>query len=271
MSDETKQYIYVLGLTTEKPISLGGSATLEATECHPNEDTVKAMTLDKQQTLYDFGIAAASLWLVDAQIVVEDEDPTALAAKTWNSLTSLYFLGALVGASVRPCIQSNVPAQALSPAGRMHALSLPTGILPPKKVTIRANECSNLERQVAAGMNMLNDELFSRAAHALWSNKWIPNSASRMAILWGGIESLFGMQSELSFRLSYEIAMFLDLGIDGYKRIKKLYNQRSKAVHSRNQIKAEDLESSEALLRALVIRCIELQALPDEDLLLFRR
>lgn len=267
---ETTQFIYSIGLSPERPISFDDSTVFEPVNCLPNEDVVKSMTFDKQETLYDFGIAAAYLWLVDAQVVVKDEDAKELAIRTWNALTSLYYLSGLSDADICPCIQCTTSAAELNEEGRMHALPTANCGLPKKRIKLDAERCALLEKQVANGMSMINDKIFYRAAHALWSYKWISADTSQMAIIWSGIEALFGVQSELSFRLSYEASVFLDLGIDGFKQIKKLYTERSKAVHSRSPISSKAVSESAELLRSLIIKCSELKCLPSEEALLFR-
>ena len=241
----------------------------EATECIPSEDVVAAMTYEKNGTLYDYGICSAFLWLTDSQIVISGKDPRVLSIRTWNSLTPLFYLSALANADVRPFAQSSVPANNLSPNGRMHAIPMSGYSIPSPAIKLSKDECIVLEKRVSEGMQMINDGLFHKAAQALWSYKWVAHPASQMAILWGGIESLLGVQNELSFRLSYEIALFLGLGQDGYKKIKKLYNERSKAVHAREQVPSELLVASADLLKKLLIRCGELRELPDEKKLLF--
>lgn len=67
---EDTQFVYCLGLSPETPITLGESITLEATKCSPQEEAVKAMTLEKQGSLYGFGIAAALLWMTESQIII---------------------------------------------------------------------------------------------------------------------------------------------------------------------------------------------------------
>lgn len=266
---EDTQYIYSVGLIPESPISLGTSIAFEAVECVPSEDIVAVMTYGKGGTLYDYGICSAFLWLTDSQIVVHEEDPRTLAIQTWNSLTPLFYLSALANADIRPFAQSSVPANALSPEGRLHAIPLSGYGVPSSVVKLSKEECAVLEKRVSEGMQMINDGLFHRAAQALWSYRWTAHPASQMAILWSGIESLLGVQTELSFRLSYEIALFLNLDQEEYKRIKKLYNERSRAVHSRSQVSSELLAASANLLKKLLVRCGELGELPNEDKLLF--
>ena len=243
--------------------------TFEATKCTPSKDIVAAMTYEKRGTLYDYGICSAFLWLTDAQIVIHEEDPRALVIQTWNSLTPLLYLSALANANILPFAQSSVPVDALSPEGRLHAIPLSGCEAPSSAIKLSKKDCNVLQKRVSEGMKMINDELFHKAAQALWSYKWVAHPASQMAILWSGIESLFGVQTELSFRLSYEMALFLNLGQDGYKRIKKLYNGRSKAIHAREQVSPELLKASADLLKELLIRCGELGELPNESKLLF--
>lgn len=267
--NEDIQYIYSVGLSPQIPISLGESMIFEATKCSPSKDIVAAMTYEKSGTLYDYGICSAFLWLTDAQIIVHEEEPRVLAIQTWNSLTPLFYLSALADANILPFAQSSVSADALSPEGRLHAIPLSGYEIPFSVIRLSKEDCIVLQKRVSEGMKMLDDELFHKAAQALWSYKWVAHPASQMAILWGGIESLFGVQTELSFRLSYEIALFLNLGQDGYKRIKKLYNGRSKAIHAREQVSSELLKASADLLKELLIRCGELGELPNENKLLF--
>lgn len=269
MAGETEQYIYTIGIQPEAPIRLDEFAVFESTECQPNEDVVKSMTFDKGCSLYDFGIAASHLWLVDGQVKIEDSNPANLAEKTWNSLTPLFYLSGLVDADILAPLQSSVPANKLTPSGRLHAINSANLCLPSKVVSLTKEQCITCEEQLAAGLALMENDSFRQAAHALWSCKWIPAPASQMAIIWSGIESLFGIKSELTFRISYEAAVLLDIGLEGYKKIKKLYNERSRAVHSNSQIDNSIVQESAELLRSLVLKCSILGSLPKEEALLF--
>lgn len=85
-----------------------------------------------------------------------------------------------------------------------------------------------------------------------------------VARLWSGIEALFGLKSELVFRLSLLVAAVLDERGDArekrYKWTRKLYDQRSKAVHG-SEMSADALRDamngSYTLLRALMLKVIE--------------
>lgn len=63
------------------------------------------------------------------------------------------------------------------------------------------------------------------------------------ASLWSGIEALFGVQQELSFRIALYVAAFVEPRGQGrfelYRHVKKLYGARSKAVHGAKMTDAE--------------------------------
>ena len=96
-------------------------------------------------------------------------------------------------------------------------------------------------------------------------------------MIWAGIEALFGIQQELSFRLSLYIAKFLagngpsDETRNLFEDVKRMYGIRSKAVHG-SKIKSDENESvtdSSRLLHRLIKKCVELDALPDIYSLIF--
>jgi hypothetical protein len=93
------------------------------------------------------------------------------------------------------------------------------------------------------------------------SNDWRYCKDTRIAIsrLWAGIECLFGVSSELVFRLSLMCACVLfPRGAERrecFHRVKKLYGIRSKAVHGdsiSSERLADGLNSSFCLLRDLL-------------------
>lgn len=91
----------------------------------------------------------------------------------------------------------------------------------------------------------------------------------RVAALWSGIESIFGIQSELRFRLAAEIAAFLEpRGIERislHNKIKQLYDFRSKAVHGSkidDTLIENHISEVQSLLRRILIKCIDDQHIP---------
>lgn len=92
---------------------------------------------------------------------------------------------------------------------------------------------------------------------------WQYASEPRMAIaqLWSGIEGLFGISSELVYRISLLIASLLEeRGIarqDRFNQVRKLYGARSKAVHGEeladDKLNKAMLESFDILNKLLLI------------------
>lgn len=95
---------------------------------------------------------------------------------------------------------------------------------------------------------------------------WRFAKEQRIAIgrLWAGIEALFGISSELVYRISLLSASLLEpRGMDRklrFEGIKRLYSLRSKAVHGeamKAEAVAEALAGSFELLRALLLLTVE--------------
>jgi hypothetical protein len=112
------------------------------------------------------------------------------------------------------------------------------------------------------GFNSLaaSSERFRFALEA--ANDWRYTKDARTAIsrLWAGIESLFGISSELVFRLSLMAASVLQprgsKRRDCFHHVKRLYGVRSKAVHGdkiSDERLAEGLDGSFCLLRDLLL------------------
>ena len=73
--------------------------------------------------------------------------------------------------------------------------------------------------------------------HAMASYRWHSVPRVQLAILWSGIESLFNVNAEVSFRISLYIANFLSDDSEQadkiFKKVKKLYSACSTAVHDK--------------------------------------
>lgn len=92
---------------------------------------------------------------------------------------------------------------------------------------------------------------------------WQYASAPRMAIaqLWSGIEALFGISSEVVYRISLQVASLLEeRGVarqDRFKEVRKLYGVRSKAVHgeelSDDKLNKAMVESFDILNKLLLV------------------
>jgi hypothetical protein len=100
---------------------------------------------------------------------------------------------------------------------------------------------------------------FRLAVHAFCNHNHTDDTRIMAATLWSGIEALFGIQHELRFRLAAFVAAVLEprgeARRDLYKRLKRMYDIRSKAVHG-SQMEAADLDAHVLETRRLVSRLL---------------
>jgi hypothetical protein len=83
-------------------------------------------------------------------------------------------------------------------------------------------------------LRLVNDPKFQNAMQALTSFHCIPYASMCLLVAWSGLEALFGVDQEISFRLSLYIANFLKSGADRYLEFEKLrrsYDDRSRVPH----------------------------------------
>lgn len=86
---------------------------------------------------------------------------------------------------------------------------------------------------------------------------------------------LFGVDQEISFRLSLYISNFLKSGVDRYSEFEKLrrsYDDRSRVAHgAATKAKAIDENAvyTRDVLRACLARCIEINSFPNTKQLIF--
>lgn len=133
-----------------------------------------------------------------------------------------------------------------------------------------------LEKYYKTAYKLLEKDSFQTAVHTMASYRWHSVPRVQLAVIWSGIESLFNVNTEVSFRISLYIANFLGeneaQAQQIFKQVRKMYSSRSSAVHG-NKTK-DNLESaveeSANLLTRILRRCAELNKLPDVDNLAFR-
>lgn len=133
-----------------------------------------------------------------------------------------------------------------------------------------------LEKYYKTAYKLLEKDSFQTAVHTMASYRWHSVPRVQLAVIWSGIESLFNVNTEVSFRISLYIANFLGeneaQAQQTFKQVRKMYSSRSSAVHG-NKTK-DNLESaveeSANLLTRILRRCAELNKLPDVDNLAFR-
>jgi hypothetical protein len=110
--------------------------------------------------------------------------------------------------------------------------------------TISKENFEWVEANLVKFAELLEVPKFRLAVESLTTHNFQHSERMMAATLWSGIEALFEIQSELRFRLAAVIASILEERgnprKDLYRRIKKLYDTRSKAVHGSPLSKSKD-------------------------------
>jgi len=132
-----------------------------------------------------------------------------------------------------------------------------------------------IKLHMETGLAFLDEPKFQNAMQALTSFHCIPYPSIRLLVAWSGLEALFGVDQEISFRLSLYISNFLKSDIDRYSEFEKLrrsYDDRSRVAHgAATKAKAIDSHATYTrdILRACLAKCIETSEFPNPKCLIF--
>lgn len=139
-----------------------------------------------------------------------------------------------------------------------------------KAVSVDALDWVNA--QLKSWINLLERPAFRLAVDAVTTHHHHANLRMSAAALWSGFEALFGINSELRFRLALLAAAYLeDRGperVSLYRRIKNLYDYRSKAVHggaTTDEMLVDHIIEVRCLLSRLLCRMTEQRCQPSID------
>jgi hypothetical protein len=269
VNDAVPRYVYLHGAVPARDIRLSERVVLQPASFSASREMVDHWV----DNHVDEGIVVIFLPSVTGQLRVTAADDKALAVAAWNSNWDAILLSAILGHEVSFNFESDTPADRLTASSRLrvtnHALR---GLSSQPPLSIDESAAEWLETHFSKAQRLLTLEPFTNAVHSLWSYRWHTMPRARLALLWSGLEGLFSIESELSFRVSLYVSRFLEpADIDARRSLfgstKRLYKERSAAVHG-SKMKGDATKSvsdSAALLQRLVRRCIELDGIPDPD------
>lgn len=269
----TETYILLSGVVVSTSIRLSDNVFLEpADTCHLDLKTTLAACVRPD----DIAVAAAFIPRVSAQLKIKAPTSEELAVFAWNSLWDLLLLSALFQTEIGFNLQSDVPAGLISGdtnlrATNFHMRGLITGT--PYRVT--TDDSRWIANHFAQAREFVKKEQFQTAVHCLATYRWHSMPRVQLAILWAGIEGMFGATTEIRFRISLCIARFLhpddyEPRLAIFEAVKKLYDSRSAAVHG-SKLKTDSstaISKSADLLSQLLRRSVEFRSLPNEKNLL---
>ena len=265
-------YLYVNGISVSKPIWLHDTVCIS-----PAKSAIKwkeVMPLFENDI--DFSIAVLCNPTIASQLHIIGDDTEHLIANAWNSQWDCVLLGALFNHNAMCNLQSDQPIEQIAKAEYIHITNYELRALLSDIYNISEEDELWLEKYYKTAYKLLEKDNFQTAVHTMASYRWHSVPRVQLAVIWSGIESLFYVNTEVSFRISLYIANFLGeneaQAQQIFKQVRKMYSSRSSAVHG-NKTK-DNLESaveeSANLLTRMLRRCAELNKLPDVDNLAFR-
>jgi hypothetical protein len=264
----TETYLYLNGIKPLKPIGLSDGVMLLPASCEPNPDDIIA----KSRSEIDIGVACIFLRSVSACFRITAEGPKELAIKAWNSQWDAVLLSALLDCEIGHTFQADVPPEKFAKSNDFHITNyafrgLSFGQV--RKITSAKHRW--ITDHYDSAKRLLDEDRYRDAVHCLSSYRWHSMPRAQLALLWSGIEGLFGVDIELSFRLSLYAARFLSPRSRTRQKTifdstKRLYSARSKAVHGgKLENASQSVEKSVDLLRKLVMKCAVRESLPKTD------
>jgi hypothetical protein len=266
----TETYLYLNGIRPSEATVLSEGVVLLPASCNPDPDDI----IRKSRSEIDLGVACVFLRSVSACLHITANTPKDLAIRTWNAQWDAVLLSALHDCEIGHSFQAEVPPEDFAKSEDFHVTNYAfKGLTAGKPKMITPAKHRWLSRHYVSAKTLLDDDRFMNAVHCLSSYRWHTMPRIQLALLWSGIEGLFGVDYEVSFRLSQYIARLLCPRNKVRQRLlfdstKKLYTVRSKAVHG-GKLKApgDAVKQSLDLLRKLVVRCAETQSMPNTDML----
>ena len=242
-------YILLSGIYTPRDLQLSPKITLQSADCS-HLDLQTALSICAHPD--DFRVVRAFVARTTAQLVISASDSKELTISAWNSTWDILLLGALLNTEIGFNLQSDMPASDINARTQLRATNHHMrGFTNNPPHCLTEDECAWLLDNFGTARSMLDSDRFQTAVHCLSSYRWHSLPQVQMAILWAGIEGIFGASTEIRFRISLYIARFLhpddkNSQREVFKAIKKLYDSRSAAVHGsklKSSIK-EDVDAS---------------------------
>lgn len=267
MSEACFSYLYLNGVATDREIRLSDHIQLipAQTDCHAD------LFLGVGKTDVDISIISLFLPHVKSQLRVKGSDASDLAIKSWNALWDGVLLGALVNGEVVCNLHSDLPAENITKNSKITVTNYQLRGLPKIPTPILSEtEIKWIESHYEGAWALLSDDAYRNAVHCLASYRWHSIPRAQLTVIWSGIEGLFGVDSEIVFRVSLYAALFLEPTSkerqrELFSKVKDLYKSRSRAVHG-GKMKdnaREAVQESAEILGRLIKRCAELRSLPD--------
>lgn len=263
-------YILLSGLEVCADITLSENIELLSADTSHLDLSMAISTCSRPD---DISVVAAFIPRITAQLRISAPTPKEVAALAWNSSWDALLLSAIFHTEVGFNLQSDTEASIITAESHLRATNYHMhGLTQVSPYKLNSEDVTWIDNHFDAARRLLKSDKFQTAVHCLASYRWHTMPRIKMAVLWAGIEGIFGASSEIRFRISLYIARFLHpVDVDArkatFKAVKKLYNFRSSAVHG-SKVKGDlpqAVEESAELLKNLIRQCTINRAIPNED------
>lgn len=263
-------YILLSGIVVPENVKLSDNVELQPADTSHLDFKTAISTCSRPD---DIAVVAAFIPRITSQLCITAKTSKELAAHAWNSSWDAILLSALFHAEISFNLQSDVSAKKIGTDSNLLATNLHMhgfNNVAPRELT--SDECRWITSNFKAARKLLDNDRFQTAIHCLASYRWHSMPRIRLAVLWAGIEGLFGASTEIRFRISLYIAKFLHWDDSEnrkrvFESVKKLYNFRSAAVHG-SKIKGDigaSVEESANILQKIIMQCVVNEAMPNEN------
>jgi len=265
-----KTYILLSGIEVPTEICLSENVKLIPADTSHLDFNTAVSTCTQPD---DIAVVAAFIPRITAQFEIAASSPKELATHAWNSSWDALLLSAIFHTEVSFNLQSDTEASLISSETNLRATNLHfQGLTQASPKELNDEDVTWINTHFNDARALLDKEKFQTAVHCLASYRWHSMPRIKMAVLWAGIEGMFGASTEIRFRLSLCIARFLhpndaDARKHKFELVKKLYNSRSSAVHGA-KVKGDlnqSVEASAKLLKELIHQSVIERAMPNEE------
>lgn len=262
-------FILLNGIAVKSDIQLGEGIVLQPADTS-HLDFATAFAACRHPD--DIAVVSAFIPRIRSQFRVSAHSSREVSFIAWNSMWDALLLSAIFQIELGFNIQSDTPANEISAKSTLRAIHRQmSGFNDVTPFTVDGEDARWLSNHFAMARQLMSTESFQTAVHCLASMHWHPHPRIKLAVIWAGIEGIFGATSEIRFRISLYLARYLapDEAAERkmiFEAVKRLYTVRSNAVHG-TKLKGDlsvAVAESATLLNRLLKKCIEAGSLPSE-------
>jgi hypothetical protein len=256
------------GITLTEEISVADGATLRPRTIESDIERLRC----RASSQLEYGLLCSIAPNVTFELVTSAGTAREAALKNWNNQYALIFLSIVARSFIHCSIQvsgsyRDDPDQPLI-VSHGHGITL----LKAAPTIVSSDDLADWKALLPNFTRLLEINRFQYAASIAGTVYVHPNPSVQVASIFSAIEALIDVEQELRFRISMTVAKLLsDDPIERprlFRKLKKLYDVRSKCVHGGGTTREKIIEcrdESLEILRQLIIFLVAKGELPDKQ------